>query len=339
MDTDEQKISVVIATFNSDRTIEKCLKSLDDQDYPKGLIELIIADGGSTDKTLFIASNYGAHIINVPKNKQSAEYNKGYGLQFATGDFILCIDHDNILPHKKWLEKMLSALIKNPDAVASEPWRYQYNRKFSLLDRYFALFGVNDPLPYYLKKADRVDYIHNKYNLLGKSFDKGDYYLVEFDINNPRKIPTLGANGFLIRKSLFLKSQNSPDKYFHIDINVDLIKQGYNKYIFIKDDIIHLTNSKLFNFLNRRKRFVDQYYLANFSERRYSVYYPKDDVLGLFIFIIYTITLIKPTIDSFRGWLKIHDIAWFIHPFMCLAIFYIYSLSIFKSFFSKLTRV
>jgi N4-(beta-N-acetylglucosaminyl)-L-asparaginase len=66
---------------------------------------LIIADGGSTDKTLIIAANYGARIINIPRDKQGAEYNKGYGLQYATGKFILCIDHDNILPHKKWLEK------------------------------------------------------------------------------------------------------------------------------------------------------------------------------------------------------------------------------------------
>lgn len=328
-------ISVVIATFNSDRTLEKCLYSLRNQNYPQRLVDLIIADGGSTDKTLSIASAFGARIIDVPKDKQGAEYNKGYGLQYATGEFILCIDHDNILPHKNWLEKMLAPLMENPDVVASEPLRYQYNKKFSLLDRYFALFGVNDPLPYYLKKADRVDYIHNKYNLLGKASDKGEYYLVEFDQANPSRIPTLGANGFLIRRSFFLKSNHEPAEYFHIDINVDLVKQGYNKYVFIKDDIIHLTNSKLFNFLGRRKKFMDQYYMNNFSVRRYSVYQSQEDKLKLLIFILYAITIIKPLSDSVRGWLKIRDLAWFIHPFMCLAVVYLYGTSIFLKFVAR----
>ncbi|HLN19078.1 MAG TPA: glycosyltransferase family A protein [Patescibacteria group bacterium] len=325
---DKSKISVVIATFNSERTIEQCLKSLSEQDYPQELIELIIADGGSTDNTLKIAANYGARIINVPKDKQGAEYNKGYGMQYVSGEFILCIDHDNILPHNKWLKKMLMPLLINPETVASEPWRYQYDRKFSLLDRYFSLFGVNDPLPYYLKKADRIDYIHNQYNLRGESLDKGDYYLVEFDKNYPTRIPTLGANGFLIRRSLFLKSNHEPDHFFHIDINVDLVKLGYNKYIFIKDDIIHLTNSRLFNFLKRRKKFMDQYYLTNFAMRRYSVYQSDQDKLGLLIFILYSVTLIRPLIDSIRGWIKIRDLAWFIHPLMCLAVVYLYGTSV-----------
>ncbi|MEK7173130.1 MAG: glycosyltransferase family 2 protein [Patescibacteria group bacterium] len=328
-------ISVVIATFNSARTIERCLSSLSAQNYPKEKIDLIVADGGSTDKTKEIVKKFGGKIVEVPKEKQGAEYNKGYGLQYITGEFILLIDHDNILPHRDWLNKMLAPLLRDCDVVAVEPLRYRYSKEFSLLDRYFALFGVNDPLPYYLGKADRLDYIHNYYNLLGKAEDKGDYYLVEFDQSNPRNIPTLGANGFLIRRSFFEKSEHSPERYFHIDINVDLIKQGYTKYAFIKDDIIHLTNSKLFNFLRRRKSFMDRYYLENFSVRRYSVYYPSDDKLKLLFFIILTLTLIKPMIDSVRGWLKVHDIAWFFHPFMCLVVLYIYGLTAIKGFFRK----
>ena len=72
-------------------------------------------------------------VVDVPKDKQGAEYNKGYGLQYVKGDFILCIDHDNILPHRKWLSNMLAPLLINPDVVASEPWRYSYNKEFRFL--------------------------------------------------------------------------------------------------------------------------------------------------------------------------------------------------------------
>ncbi len=180
-----------------------------------------------------------------------------------------------------------------------------------------------------------MDYIHNCYNLRGISKNYGNYYLVEFDKKKPRNIPTLGANGFLIRKKFLEKSQHEPSKFFHIDINVDLIKHGYNKYAFIKSDIVHLTNSRFLNYLNRRKQFVDQYYLNNFSSRRYSVYCFPEDALGLLLFILYATTFIRPLIDSIRGWLKIRDVAWFVHPFVCFAIVNIYGYTLIKNFIRK----
>ncbi len=327
-------ISVVIATFNSERTLDRALHSLKSQNYPQDKIELILADGGSTDNTKEIGRKYQAKIIDVPNVNQSAEYNKGYGLQYATGEYILCIDHDNIIPHKDWLNKMLQPHLEHKDVVATETLRYRYEKNLTALDRYFALFGVNDPVPYYLGKADRLDYIHDKYHLIGDARDCGDYYLVVFDRNNPRRIPTLGANGFLIKRIYFIKSKHKPEEYFHIDINVDLVKQGYTTYAFIKDDIIHLTNSKFFSFIKRRKQFMDQYYLKNFSARRYSVFYPEDSV-KLVLYIIYTITFVKPLFDSMKGWIKIKDTAWFIHPFMCWVMLYIYGQSTVKGFIRK----
>jgi len=327
-------ISVVIATFNSARTLESCLKSLREQNYPADKIQLVVADGGSTDQTLEMARTHRAMIVNVPKDRQDAEYNKGFGLQYATGELVLFIDHDNVLPHKDWLRKMLRPLLEHQDLVASEPLRYHFDPSLSMLDRYFALFGVNDPLPYYLGKADRMDYIHDHYNLLGKASDEGEYYVVTFDQTHPARLPTLGANGFLIR-TLFLKqAQHEPGKYFHIDINVDLVGQGHVKYAFIKDDIIHLSNSRLSSFLKRRKQFMEQYYMRNLSVRRYSVY-RSEDLGRLLLFIFYAATVLKPLFDSFRGWLRVRNSAWFIHPLMCLAALYIYGLTTLKGLFKK----
>jgi glycosyltransferase involved in cell wall biosynthesis len=329
------KISVVIATFNAERVLEKCLISLREQNYPQDRIELIIADGGSTDSTKKIVTKYQGRIVSVPKDLQGAEFNKGFGLQYVTGEFILCIDYDNVLPHKEWLNKMLAPLLKDDQTVAVEPLRYRHDKSYSLLDRYFALFGVNDPVAYYLGKADKIDYFHNNYNLLGNPIDKGEYYLVKFDKKDPTNIPTLGANGFLIRKSIFEKSNHAPEDYLHIDINVDLVKQGYDRYAFIKDDIIHLTNNKFFNFIKRRKMFMDKYYLQSTSERRYKLFDGEKYKIKLLLFVLYSMTIVKPLIDSFRGWVKVPDSAWFVHPFMCLAVVYIYGTSIIKNQFTK----
>jgi len=47
------KISVIVPTYNSSRTIEKCLKSIKNQTYQN--IEIIVIDNNSSDNTLKIA--------------------------------------------------------------------------------------------------------------------------------------------------------------------------------------------------------------------------------------------------------------------------------------------
>lgn len=343
-------ISVIIATFNSERTIEECLESFKNQEYPKNNLEIIIADGGSTDKTVTIARSFHCYVIEIDTKKQNAEYNKGIGLTHAKKELVLFIDHDNVLPHKYWLINMVEPLIKHKDLVAVEPLRYHYNKKLNLLDRYFALFGVNDPVPYYLGKADRMDYIHEKYNLLGEVIEESDsrnlgrlipgirfckYYIVEFDKHHPHQIPTLGANGFLIRRTILKKAKSDPDHFFHIDVNVDLVKSGYTKYAFIRDSVIHKTNNRLIPFLSRRLQFIDEYYWKRLKNRRYSVYMIQDN-FKLILFIFYSLTFVKPFVDSVRGYMKIKDAAWFLHPVMCFVFACIYGHGFVRGSFRKI---
>lgn len=321
-------ISVVIATYNSQNTIEKCLKSVRDQKYPQEKIEIILADGNSKDKTLQIAKKYNVKILAIDPQKQNAEYNKGVAVRKATGELLLLIDHDNVLPHANWLTKMIKPLRDNNDIVAVETLRYHYDPKAVLLDRYFALFGAGDPLAFYLGKADRLSFIYDTYNLFGDVRDMGSYYIVRF---KPSEIPTLGANGFLIRRNILMENaQVGEDHFFHIDVNVDLIKKGYNTYAFIKDDIIHLTGYKnISSFLYRRKLFMEQFHFQTKARRRYSVFM-KQDTLNLLKFILYAATFVKPTFDAARGYIKIQDSAWFLHPFLSFTLLVIYGYTTIK---------
>lgn len=329
-------ISIVVATFNAQKTIEKCLKSIQNQNYPEDKIDIIIVDGSSKDKTVEIAKKFTKKIIIIEPDKQNAEYNKAIGVSNAFGEMLLMLDHDNILPHRNWLLKMVEPLMKHKEVVGVETLRYHYDPHYSLLDRYFGLFGAGDPLAYYLGKADRLAFIYDTYNLFGKAKDYGSYYLVKFDKNH---IPTLGANGFMIRRDLLIKhAKISPNEFFHIDVNVDLIRKGFNTYAFIKDSIIHLTNyGNVFNFLKRRKLFMEQYHFKAHSKRRYSVYEQKD-FFALLKFILYSATFIKPTIDATRGFIKIHDFAWFLHPFLSFTLLTIYSYVLVKVQIKKYAR-
>ena len=316
-------VSIIMPTLNSIRTLRESLESIYNQDYPKELIELIIIDGGSSDATLAVATEFNARVINRPDKRDNPESRKALGIAEAKNELVALIDSDNILPHKLWLRNLIEPLVKNPDIVATQPLRYLYDRSFSLLNRYFALFGVNDPIAYYFNKRDRQSWAESGWAMFGEARDSGNYYLVTF---NKENVPTLGANGYIARRQVLLKARVSPDEFFHIDVNFDLISLGYNKYGIVKDSIIHLTGDNLFSFLRKRIRFMEVYHQKDYTLRRWKLYEPRD-TLKLLVFAVYSATFLRPLFDSLKGFLKVRDLAWFLHPLMCFVILVAYSLT------------
>ena len=324
-------ISIIIPTLNSERTLNDCLASIRKQYYPQEALEIIVIDGGSSDATKMIAQDLGATVTEEPDKRDNPEARKAIGLSIAKNEIVAFIDSDNILPHKDWFKIMVEPLLEDKEIIACQPLRYHYNKKFSLLNRYFALFGVNDPIAYYFNKRDRLSWAEDDWRLMGEAQDRGNYYLVKFTKD---KLPTLGANGFVIRRDILKKARVSPNEFFHIDVNYDLISLGYNKYAIIKDSIIHLTAGNLFTFLRKRLNFMRRYHHQNYDIRRYKLYEPKDKY-KLLVFIIISLSFIKPFYDSIKGFVKIPDVAWFLHPLMCFAILFAYGLGTIENLITK----
>lgn len=88
-------VSIVIPTYNSEKTLAKCLEGIKNQSYKN--IEVIIVDGLSTDTTIQIAKNYEIKIIQRPCNKPEA---RNIGIVNAKGIFILFLDSDMSLQSK-----------------------------------------------------------------------------------------------------------------------------------------------------------------------------------------------------------------------------------------------
>jgi glycosyltransferase involved in cell wall biosynthesis len=324
-------ISVVVATYNSASTLSECLTSVEEQEYPSEKIELIIADGGSRDKTFLIAKKFHAKIIHVDRKKQGAEYNRAIGATKATGELLLFIDHDNVLPHTSWLDAMVQPLRDEPKVVGVETMYYTYDSNDSMIGRYFSLFGANDIFAYYVGKADRLAHFYTnpaQYGVFRKARvrEKSGYFLVDF---SKKHIPTLGSNGFLVRKQiLFAHAKISPDDFFHIDVNVDLIRKGFTRYAFIQDSLHHKTDERgIYDYLYRRKLFMEKYHFGTMSRRRYSLY-EKGDLWGTIRFVFLSMTFVVPLADSIRGYMRVRDIAWFINPIMCASLVILYGFAI-----------
>jgi glycosyltransferase involved in cell wall biosynthesis len=314
---DLPSISVIIPTYNCSEMLSHCLRSITTQDYPTDKIEILVIDGGSEDNTIDVARAYNAKVIHAQQERENPEGRKAIGLQKSDNDILLYIDSDNILPHSKWLKKMLSPFLENREVVATQPLRYHHEPSYSLLNRYFALLGVSDPVVYYFNKRDKLSWAEEKWNLVGQARDMGYYYLVRFD---PRNVPTLGANGFLIRKESLLRARCMPHEFFHIDVNQDLINLGLNTYGIVKDDVVHLTGASIASSISKRVTYMRYYH--NLMNRRYKIYEPTNgqDKLKLGQFVLFSITLLRPAMDSVRGYKKLPDIAWFLHPVFCILV-------------------
>ncbi len=306
-------VTFVTCTFNSDKLLKKCLDSVKNLDYPQNKIEVLIIDGFSKDYTIKIARRYSfVKVIQIKTD--GPEIATAIGYQKARGDYVVNFPSDNVILDRMWLHKMIEPLEENKNVVASETWRYSYVRKDSMINRYYSLFGVNDTLPLYFNKRDRATYYETKWHLKMPAVDKGDYFLVKF---TPDNLPTVGANGFVIRRKFARIISKNPNRFFHMDTCLDLVKKGYNTFAFVKIGIWHRTAEDVLSFLRKRKRYVIILYFRKLKIRRYHIFDSRKDKLKLIVFIFLSLTIVEPLFRALRGYLVKRDHAWFLHPIIC----------------------
>lgn len=84
-------LSVVLATYNEEKNLRDCLKSVKDL-----ADEIIVVDGGSTDRTVGIGKSFGAKII-ITTNPPIFHLNKQKAIEAATRDWVLQLDADELV--------------------------------------------------------------------------------------------------------------------------------------------------------------------------------------------------------------------------------------------------
>lgn len=108
------QLSVVIITLNEEKNIERCVRSVRDV-----ADEILVVDSNSTDRTVAIAEQYGAHIVLQPFLGHLEQ--KNFATERAQHDWVLSIDADEELSPE------LIRSIKNVKANAAAH-AYHFNR-------------------------------------------------------------------------------------------------------------------------------------------------------------------------------------------------------------------
>src|SRR3990167_11532806 len=110
------KLSVALAIFNEEKAIARCLESV----YEIA-DEIVIVDGGSTDKTLKLVKELDKsskiHIFNE-ENPPMFHINKQKALEKCTGEWILQLDADELVSPE--LQKEIQAVVKTNSTNSDE---------------------------------------------------------------------------------------------------------------------------------------------------------------------------------------------------------------------------
>lgn len=316
-------VSIIIATYNSEKTLKLCLESVKKQTYPKNKIETLVIDGGSTDKTLNIAKKYKCKIVNNPKKEPIAA--KHIGLLNAKGKYAMYLDSDEVIENSECISMRISIFLQYPKVKSVVGSGYKSPSHYPFINSYINEFG--DPFSFFIYRLSKDSrfYIHamkKKYKIVK---DMRQYTI--FDLTEAKILPIIEliAMGSMVDiaylKATFPDIKKNPSlvphffyllntnkKYIALTKNDALYhysSEGIRKYLGkiswrVKNNIHHTSTLGLSAFVGREE------------------FQPKFVKLRKYLFIPYSLFIIPSFVDAI--WLSIsrRDINYLIHVYLCL---------------------
>lgn len=265
-------ISVIIPAYNVGKYIEECIFSLVNQTYKD--IEIIIVDDGSTDNTREIIRGFE---IEYPYIKCYDQVNSGvsvarnFGLQKATGDYIIFVDPDDYLD-EKMLEHMYEKMMENNSdiVICGHNIFYEENPNEYIKN----IYNIDDTKTYNnietinmmleLKVKGYVwDKLFRRINLINHNFkfEEGryvqDWYPVFREVALAQRISFINKPLYFYRQrktsTIYKKNKKLIDDYGHAVNKI-------NKFINENDYYINNNSIKVF-YLETYYTLIRHYYL------------------------------------------------------------------------------
>lgn len=123
------RVTVLIAARNEEENIGKTIGDLLAQDYPRHLVEIIIADDHSTDNTAAIVKSYagqGVKLLQLQLGEALNSYKKkaiAEAIKLSTGDFLMATDADCRMG-TSWISTVVGFYEQNNLVMISSPVTY-----------------------------------------------------------------------------------------------------------------------------------------------------------------------------------------------------------------------
>jgi len=120
MDAEPSIISVIVATRNRARSLERLLASLDAQRPPPAPFEIVVADNGSSDETPRLLAEWrragrARSVVRVPEPGKSRAANSA--IAASRGELLAFVD-DDVVADRRWLVEIWDYFARNDCAAA-----------------------------------------------------------------------------------------------------------------------------------------------------------------------------------------------------------------------------
>jgi len=166
-------VSITIATYNAEKWIEECLNSVFAQTYPQELIEIVVVDDGSADRTREILRGLaGGHrnLKIIKQENQGTATAHTTGLKAAQGKYVFVLSHD-CYAEPNWVESVVEVFEENPRVgivqgevkttrEVTEPYAHyvefdSFNRSFATVAIAYSARDLDLAGRYYLEELSR----------------------------------------------------------------------------------------------------------------------------------------------------------------------------------------
>ncbi len=90
-------VSIIIPAYNEEKSIAGTIKAVQNFDYPKDKLKIIVVDHSSADKTGEIARSFSGITVlkKIREGKEQKAHALNYGLKFVDTDLVACVDADS----------------------------------------------------------------------------------------------------------------------------------------------------------------------------------------------------------------------------------------------------
>lgn len=312
-DHDLPKITFSIVTLNEENRIKACLEAIIAQDYPKEKIEIIVMDGGSTDRTVEISKKYQAKIYFNEKKLPEPGLAKAY--RKATGDYMVFMAADNIIFDKHWTKKIIQPFLDDPSHIFASFSRVLNAPEDNVWNKY--LNEDTDPFSAFIfGNASHPD----KFKDIYKVERENSYFIIyDYDV---KKFPLIALAQCTVLKTKRKRELNSSFDDILPLINI-IEKKG--KIAYVKNAGIYHFSVRGFNHL--RIKFKNRIY----NSMKTNSYISRENYISMerkvrrYLFILYSLSFIIPLLSGIRlayikrkAYMLLHPIVSFIIGFYIL---------------------
>ena len=118
----KDKISIIVPIYNTGKYLKKCIDSLINQTYDN--LEIILINDGSKDNSSETIKSYNDKRIKYfNKKNEGIGKTRNFGIEKATGDYLMFIDSDDYISDKCCEEFINNANKKKSDLIVSDYYK------------------------------------------------------------------------------------------------------------------------------------------------------------------------------------------------------------------------